>query len=147
MEAMMLHKVFGLIRLGLIASPYRTNVGRDYFARVVGDPASTGTGVYAPACYLALSPNGAAPDPAATLLPGEIVAGSLVRALAAYAHTNGTATYTLTKTYLSDQTIVILKAGVYTLVSGGTLVYEVLLDAPASTKSGDSVQVTITVTL
>lgn len=125
----------------------RTDNGRDYQARVMGDTSSTGTGAYAPACYIGVTANATAPAAADTTLTGEVASGTLVRALAVYAHTNGTASYTLTKTFTSDQTITLAKAGVFNAASAGTLVFETLLNTPAPLVSGDQVQVTTTVTL
>lgn len=125
----------------------RTNAGRDWQARVMGDTASNGTGNYAPATYIALSANTDAPSASNTTLPGEVTSGTLARTQAVYAHTNGTASYTLTKMFTSDQTIEVAKIGVFTASSGGTLVFETLLDTTANMKSGDTVQIVFTGTL
>lgn len=125
----------------------RTDIGRDWQAGVMGDPASNGSGDYAPAAHIGLSIDGSAPDPVNTSLPGEITTGTLARALAAFAHTDGTATYTLTKTFTSDQTVTVAKIGVFTALAGGTLVFETLLSSPAALVSGDQLALTETVTL
>ncbi len=125
----------------------RTNAGRDWQSRVMADTSSNGTGQYAPANYIGVSANNAAPSAASTTLTGEIVSGSLIRAQAAYAHTNGTASYTLTKTFTSDQSITLAKIGVFTAPSGGTIVFETLLNSVAVMVSGDQLQITETVTL
>jgi len=125
----------------------RTDSGRDHQARVMSDTASTGTGAYAPACYLGVTANSTAPAAGDTTLAGEVASGTLARALAVYAHTNGTASYTLTKTFTSDQTITLAKVGVFTAASGGTMVFETLLNSPAPLVSGDQVQVTSTITI
>jgi hypothetical protein len=125
----------------------RTDAGRDWQARVMGDTASNGTGSYAPATYIGLTANSTAPASGDTTLTGEIASGTLARAQATYAHTNGQATYTLTKTFTSDQTVVIAKMAVFTASSGGTMVFETLLSATASLVSGDQLQITETVTL
>lgn len=123
----------------------RTADGRDLNARVLSDPGSNGTGSYAPACYLALSPDTAAPDPSHHSLPSEIVSGTLVRALGAYAHTTGTNVYTVTKTFTSDQSVTVAKLGLYN--AAGVLAFETLLNAPAVLKVGDQVSITEVVTL
>jgi hypothetical protein len=124
-----------------------------------GDPGGAaattpGTGVYViaaapPAVWIGLTANSGAPAAGTTSLTGEITSGTLARALATYAHTGGTATYTLTKTWTSDQTVVIAKIGVFNAGpgTGGTIVFETLLNATASLVSGDQLQVTETVTL
>lgn len=113
----------------------------------MGDTASSGVGAYAPATFIALTANATAPAAASTALTGEIATGTLIRAVATYAHTNGTATYTLTKTFTSDQTVTIAKIGVFNASTIGTLVFETLLNATASLVSGDQLQITETVTL
>ena len=113
----------------------RTNAGADFQARVMADTASTGTGVYAAANYIGLTANATAPAAGNTTLTGEIASGTLNRAQATYAHTNGTNTYTLTKTFTSDQSVTIAKIGVFNAATAGTMV------------SGDQLQITETVTL
>jgi hypothetical protein len=129
------------------APALRTDAGRDFQSRVMGDTASTGTGAYAAANYIGLTSNSTAPAAASTALTTEVTTGTLARAQATYAHTNGTATYTLTKTFTSDQTITIAKIGVFNAATAGTLVFETLLNATASLVSGDQLQITETVTL
>lgn len=136
-----------LLLMGLTQLQLRTNAGRDWQAGVMGDTASTGSGSYAPANWIGLTADGTAPAAGDTTLTGEITSGTLDRAQAVYAHTGGTATYTLTKTFTSDQTVTIRKLGVFTATSGGTMVFTSLLDADAALVSGDSLQVTVTVTL
>ena len=119
----------------------RTNAGRDFqSAQMGGTPGAA-------ANYIGVTANATAPAAGSTTLTGEIASGTLNRALATYAHTAGTATYTLTKTFTSDQTVTIAKIGVFNAASGGTLVFETLLNATASLVSGDQLQITETVTL
>lgn len=125
----------------------RTNAGRDHTARVLGDPSSNGTGNYAPACYLAVTEDDTAPGAGDTTLTDEITTGTLARALAAYAHVNGQATYTLTKTFTADQAVTLAKIGVFTASSGGTMVFETLLSSAAALDVDDQVAITETVTL
>ena len=113
----------------------------------MGDTASTGTGAYAPGCWIGLTANAAVPAASDTVLSGEITSGTLARAQATYAHTNGTATYTLSKTFTADQTVSIAKMGVFNAPAAGTLIFETLLSAPAAMVSGDQIQITNTITL
>ena len=131
----------------LASQELRTDAGRDFQARVMGDTASTGTGAYAAATYIGITANATAPAAGDTTLTGEIASGTLIRAQAIYAHTNGTASYTLTKTFTSDQSVVIAKIGVFNAASTGTMVFESLLNATATLVSGDQLQITETVTL
>lgn len=125
----------------------RTLAGRDHQARTMGDGTApgVGTGDMAPADYIGLSADNTAEDDTRTALPGEIVAGTLVRAQAAYAHTNGQATFTLTKTFTSDQAVTLRKMGV--MLADGTMTFEKLFSADAPLVSGDQIAVTATITL
>jgi len=113
----------------------------------MGDTASTGTGAYAAANYIGLTANTSTPNATDTTLAGEVSSGSLARAQAAYAHTTAAPSYTLTKTFTSDQTITVAKVGVFNAPSGGTMVFESLLSATATLQSGDQVAVTEVVSL
>lgn len=145
-----------LLLLGFLVSLFpqlRTNAGRDWQSRIMGATTNAGfTGAlgttdFAPANYIGLTANATAPAAGNTTLTGEITTGTLARAQATYAHTAGTATYTLTKTFTSDQTVTIAKIGVFNAATGGTMVFETLLNATASLVSGDQLQITETVTL
>jgi len=125
----------------------RTNAGRDLQARQLGDTASNATGSYAPANYIGVSASTSAPAATDTVLAGEIASGTLVRKQAVYAHTDGTNSYTLTATFVSDQAIVLAKVGIFNAASGGTMAFETLLPSTANLVSGDQTQITETVTL
>lgn len=132
----------------------RTIAGRSWQALIMGDgtgqegDGSPGTGDYAPADWLAVSANTDAPDDTNTALPAEVAAGSLARAQATFGHTTGQSSYTLTHLFISDQEIEIAKLGVYNKdYPGGTLVFEELLENPASLVDLDQVSFTVTVTL
>jgi hypothetical protein len=125
----------------------RTNSGADFQAKVMGDTASTGTGAYAAANYIGVTANTSSPSATDTTLAGEVASGSLARAQAAYAHTTGAPSYTLTKTFTSDQTIVVAKIGIFNAASGGTMPFESLLPAVASLQAGDQVAITDVVAL
>ena len=135
-----------VLALGLLARalPFlRTNAGTDFQAAVMSGTAAQP----AAANYIGLTANATAPAAGNTTLTGEIASGTLARAQAAYAHTNGTATYTLIKTFTSDQTVTIAKIGVFNAAAAGTMVFETLLNATAALVSGDQLTVTETVTL
>ena len=125
----------------------RTNSGRDWQCGVMADPASSGAGAYAPATWMVLSTDTTAENPTRTTLPGELTGGTMARAQGAYAHTSGTASYTLIKTFVSDRDVAVRKFGVFTAASGGTLVWEKLLDETVNLKSGDSMQIVQTVSI
>lgn len=127
----------------------RTDAGKDFQSRVMGDTASTGTGTYAAANWLALTENVTAPAAGDTALTGELAAFGLARAQAAYAHTGGAATYTLTKTFTSSDvsTRTIQKVGVFNASSAGTLVFSTAVPSPPALVSGDSLTITETVSI
>lgn len=103
--------------------------------------------------YMCLSANATAASAASTTLPGEIVTagGGLLRAQATFAHTVGTNTSTLSKTFTGNGSdsypVTVAKIGVLNAASVGTLGYETLLGTSATLSlSGDNVAITHTIT-
>ena len=127
----------------------RTDAGRDLQANLMGGGqlAGAGTGAMRPADYLGITANATAPAAGNTTLAGEIASGSLLRAQATYSHTNGTASYSLTKTFTSDQTVTIAKFGVFNAAAAGVLLFETLLNQVAALVSGDQLAITESVTI
>lgn len=126
-----------------------TSAGIDHASRVQFDTASNGTGSYAAANWIALTENSTAPSTASTTLTGELSTEGFARAQATYAHTNGTTTVSLTKTFTmtSGTSRTPAKGGMFTASSGGTLKYETLVPSPPTLVPNDSVAVTWTVSL
>ena len=118
-------------------------------------PASTnafilGAGGPASIRFMALTTDAAAASAADTVLATEITTNGGGRALATYAHTYGTGTYTLQKTFTITGTLTAIhKMGLYPHLgaSTGPVVFESVLNADATVVNGDSLQVTDTVTL
>jgi len=133
---------FAVSRLAL-----RTNAGRDWQARVMGDPAASGSGATASACWIGVTADTANPDLLHTSLLGEIISGTLVRKQATFNHVVGTAAYTLVAVFVADQSIVISKIGVFNAATTGTLVFESRLNTVSTNVAGDTTAVTHTVTL
>lgn len=128
----------------------KTNGGIDAIASQISDTAAPPARFN----YIALTANSTAPAASNTTLTGEITTagGGLVRAQAAFAHTGGTNTYTLTKTFTGNGSdsypVTIAKIGIFNAASAGTMGFETLLNATATlTVSGDNVTVTDTVTI
>lgn len=103
--------------------------------------------------FMGLSANATAASGANTTLPAEIATagGGLLRAQATYAHTPGTNTSTLTKTFTANGTdalpVTVAKIGVLNAITVGTLGYETLLGTSATLSlSGDNVAITHTIT-
>lgn len=103
--------------------------------------------------YVALTASTTAPAATDTALTGEITTagGGLLRAQATYAHTAGTNTTTLTKTFTANGSdtlpVTIAQIGVFNASSAGTLAYHTALTSTATlSASGDNVSITETVT-
>lgn len=110
----------------------------------------------APAAFMALTANSGAPAAGDTALTGEITTGGggLIRKLASYAHTAGTATYTEAATFTANGSdslpVTLAKVGMFPTLTGATgiMVFETLMSATATmTVSGDQVTNTQTVTI
>lgn len=146
-EAIAAH--FGCPVLDAPPSMLLTNVGRDaHHAQLYGTSAPPAT-----FNYMALSANATAPAATNTTLAGEIVTAGLARALATYAHTAGTNTSTLTKTFtavaadVSGGSVTVAKFAIFNAAAAGTEGYETLLNSTALISvAGDNVTVTETLT-
>ena len=126
-----------------------TNAGKDLIYTNMASLAQA-----AAANYIALTANNTAPGAGDTTLTGEITTGGggLVRAQATPAHSNGTSTYTLTKTFTANGSdalpVVLAKIGIFNASSVGTMMFETLLSQTATlSASGDAVTITDQVTL
>lgn len=126
-----------------------TNVGRDALHHQGWDTAAPP----AQFNYMALTASVVAPAATDTVLAGEIatVGGGLVRAQATFAHTTGTNTSTLTKTFTANGTdalpVTIAQIGVFNAAAVGVLCFHTALTSTITLNvSGDSITVTETVT-
>jgi hypothetical protein len=100
--------------------------------------------------YMALTQDAAAAAATDTALASEITTGGCARALAAYAHTLGQSTYTLTKAFSVTSTFAAIhKMAIFMVGTGvaGPMLYESVLNADASVVNGDSLTITETVTI
>lgn len=127
----------------------RTNEGRNFQARVMGNgvAAGAGTGTMRPADYLAITENSTAPALADTVLTGELTGGGLGRSQAAFAHTAASTTYTLIFEWTSSDGTprTINKMGVFNASSSGSLVFTSLVPSPPTLVAGDKLEITSTV--
>lgn len=146
--------MFGLLRtLAALADNQcylRTNVGADFQAAQMGSTTPGTNG----ANYIALTANATGPAAGDTTLTAEIVTsgGGLIRKQAAYAHTAGTTSYTLTATFIGNGSdaypVTPAKIGVFNLAAAGSLVFETLIPSPPTlAASGDAITITETVSL
>lgn len=116
-------------------------------------PGSTANYAIYPTCrarYMGVSAEGTSPVAGDTTLASEQTGNGLARALATYAHTGGTSTYTLQKSYSVTGTVTVHKGGLFTAsntTAAGVLVFAANLNADASVINGDTLQVTVTNTL
>lgn len=108
----------------------------------------------APAFFVALTANATAASSSDTSLASEITTagGGLIRKIAAYAHTGGAASYTLTTTFTANGSdslpVTVAKVGVFNSITGGAMVFETVLSASATlSASGDQLTVTHTISL
>lgn len=118
----------------------RTTVGGDWQASVMGNTAAPP----ATANYIALSNDVGAPAAGDTTLASEIAANGLSRAQGTYAHTNGTASYTIQKVFTATGTQASQKAALFNASSVGTLVFENTY-TPVTVNNGDTLTVTWTI--
>lgn len=109
----------------------------------------------APAWYMALTATATAPSSTDTVLTGEIatVGGGLIRQLAAYAHTGGAASYTLTGTFTANGTdalpVTIAQMATFQslVASTGMMLFRTLLSPGTATLSASGDQLTVTQTV
>lgn len=126
-----------------------TNAGRDALHKQHLDTAAQPASLN----FIALTANATAPSTASTTLTAEIATagGGLIRAQATFAHTGGTNTSTLTKTFTANGSdslpVTIAKMGTFNASTVGTMGYETLLSATATLSAiGDNVAITWTLT-
>lgn len=125
-----------------------TNAGKDFQSLQMFSTTPGANG----ANYIAMTANATAPAVGDTALTGEFVAasGGLNRVIGTYAHTAGTSTTTITKTFTANAndgaSNTINKAGLFNLVTVGVLVLETVMPNPPTLVAADSIAVTWTQT-
>ena len=151
---------------GLTTAPVYGNVGANSTTVLTVDqwwtdadavgttPASTNGYIIKPTFtprFMGITADASAANAANTALTSEQTANGLARAIATYAHTGGTATLTLTKSWSPSGTVANLhRIGLFTAkdtTAAGIMAFEAVLNADASVVSGDTLQVTDTITL
>lgn len=126
-----------------VSENLRTTAGADWQANSMGSTA----GRPAVADYIALTADSTAPAAGNTTLSGEHTTGGLGRAQGTYAHTNGTTSYTITRTFNATATLTAAKAGLFNAASAGTMAFETLLGSSAAVNNGDTLTITWTVNI
>ncbi len=121
-----------------------TTAGVDWISRAIGGAAGAAPG----AQYIALTNDTTACGVGNTTLANEITgAGGLARALGTYAHTNGTATYTIQKQFTATATFgAVQKSALFTAAAAGV---ELACNTFSSANliNGDQITVTWTITI
>ncbi len=120
-----------------------TNAGRDFLHQQ--GYKDTGLGSVG-LCYIALSNDTVGETASSTTLSNEIAANGLTRAIGTYAHTAGTNTTTISKTFTASGTQSAQKAALFTASSAGTMNH-VLSFTQRNLISGDTLAITFTITL
>ena len=117
-------------------------------------PASTSGYSVMPTCtprFMGLTTDSAAASASDTVLATEITTGGCARTKATYAHTAGTATYTMQVVFSVTASFTnIHKMGLFTAMNttaGGIMVFETVLNQDATVGNGDTLTVTDTITL
>lgn len=104
----------------------------------------------APVRYMALTTDSGAASAADTALASEITTNGGGRAIATFAHSASTTTFTLTKAYTITGTLTAIhKMGLFfvSTASSGPIIFETVLNADATVVNGDTLTITETVTL
>ena len=120
-----------------------TNAGRDFLHQQGYKDTGLGT---VGLCYIALSNDTVGETASSTTLSTEIAANGLTRAIGTYAHTAGTNTTTISKTFTASGTQSAQKAALFTASSSGTMNH-VLSFTQRNLISGDTLAITFTITL
>lgn len=97
-------------------------------------------------CYIALSNDTVTETATSTVLSNEIVANGLSRAIGTYAHTAGTTTTTISKTFTATGAQSAQKAALFSASSSGTMNH-VLSFTQRTLANTDQLAVTFTITL
>jgi hypothetical protein len=120
-----------------------TNAGRDYLH--LQGYATSGLGTNG-LNFIGLSNDTLTETVASTTLSNEITTLGLARAAGAYAHSAGTNTTTINRTFTASGTVSAQKAALFTAVSAGTMNHA-LAFTQRNLINGDTLAVTFTITL
>lgn len=127
----------------------RTTGGADWQASAMGNTATQP----ASATYIGLTNDATAPaagdcaaSSSACTLTSEITTNGLARHQGTYAHTGGTASWTLAYTWTATGAQGVQKAGMFNAASSGTMVFEAAF-SPVTLASSDTLTVTWTVSI
>lgn len=126
-----------------IAENLRTTVGADWQSDVMGNSTQPVS-----ARWIALTTNATAPAAGDTTLATEITTGGLTRAVGAYTHTASTTAYKITNTFTASAAHTnVAKAGLFTAITAGILVFTTLLSSTATLAINDTLTIEWTVNI
>lgn len=131
----------------------RVNKGADLIASLITGSAQNSISSPLPPKYVALSTSSLTPAAGDTTLSGETAGSGLARALGTQgsytgpASLDGSASYTVTKTFTSGTSATIQSAALFDAVSTGNMFVEANLSASVTVNSGDTLAITWTVNL
>lgn len=103
-----------------------------------------------PALFMAVTANVFTPANTDTTLAGELTSGGFTRAIGTWAHTAAATTYTLQHTWTSTTTTTLTNEaqfGAVNTTGGGVMPFESAIPSAPTVVSGDTVQITVTVTI
>jgi hypothetical protein len=103
-----------------------------------------------PALFMAVSATVYAPLNTDTTLSGELTTNGFTRAIGTWAHTAAATTYTLQHTWTasgSEQLQIEAQFGACNTTAGGVMPFENTIPSPPPMVSGDTVQLTVTITI
>lgn len=126
----------------------RLDVGAQFVATQMGNAAGASANV---AQFIALSSDTATVVKTDTTCTSELATNGMNRKIATFSYTTppstlgGSATYTLSNSYNATGAYTINKLCLFTLISGGTMLFETLLGSTVAGGNGDTVNVVWTV--
>jgi len=131
---------FKLIRKGKVVlevdpTTVITDVGYDALCDVTGNPTQPDN-----FDYIAIGTDSTAPSSSDTALGNEVM-----REQGTYSHTTGTKEFSVTATFDFTASYTIWESGLFNASTGGTLLCRGVLDSGIAVESGDSLQVTWTI--
>lgn len=117
-------------------------------------PNATGQYIILPgqasAPWMGVTPTAITPSTADTALSGELSSNGFTRAVGTYAHTAAASTYTLIHLWTATGTETInaeAEFGACNITAGGVMPFESLVPSPPTLVSGDTLQITSTISL
>lgn len=100
-----------------------------------------------PSWFMAVTENTTTPVVGDTTLTSELTTDGFARALATFAHTAGTNTFTLSKTFTATGTRTPGKVGFFNTANNGRMAFATLIPSPGALLASDTITITDTFTM